>query len=50
MEGQKYSAEELTALKTLFDSCDLERTRRIHINQLPGLLSKLGKTEGEFIN
>lgn len=41
-----YSSEELTALKTLFDSCDSERSGRIHINQLPGLLSKLGKTTG----
>jgi Ca2+-binding EF-hand superfamily protein len=47
--GYKYSREEITALKSLFDSCDRDRTGRIHINQLPGLLSKLGKDEDEII-
>lgn len=49
-EGYRYSREEITALKALFDSCDRERTGRIHINQLPGLLSKLGKEEDEIVN
>ena len=47
--GYRYSREEITALKALFDSCDRERTGRIHINQLPGLLSKLGKEEGNVM-
>lgn len=47
--GYRYSREEITALKALFDSCDRERTGRIHINQLPGLLTKLGKDEGRVI-
>jgi hypothetical protein len=48
--GYKYSREEVTALKSLFDSVDRDRTGRIHINQLPGLLSKLGKDEGTFFS
>ena len=43
---QKYSDEELGVLRSLFDSCDMERIGKIHINQLAGLLSRLGKTEG----
>ena len=46
--GFRYSHEEITALKTLFDSCDRDRVGRIHINQLPGLLTKLGKEEGKI--
>ena len=43
----KYTAQELAILRNLFDSVDLDRSGRIHINQLPGLVSKLGKTQGQ---
>jgi hypothetical protein len=33
----------------LFDSSDADRSGKIHINQLPGLLMKLGKSEDEVI-
>lgn len=36
-------------LRTLFDSCDTEATGLINMNQLPGLLVKLGKDEGEIL-
>ena len=42
----KYTAQELAILRNLFDSVDVDRSGRIHINQLPGLVSKLGKTQG----
>ena len=35
-----------SVFKTVFDSCDGDRVGRIHINQLSGMLSKLGKSEG----
>ncbi len=50
MSQQKYSDEELGVLRSLFDSCDIERSEYIHINQLAGLLSRLGKTEGMLIS
>lgn len=37
-------------MKTLFDSCDEERVGSIHINQLPGLLGRLGKEEGKLLD
>jgi len=49
MSGQKYSDEELGVLRSLFDSCDVERGGRIHINQLSGLLSRLGKSAEEIV-
>ena len=30
----------------MFDSCDYDRIGLIHINQLSGLLMKLGKNDG----
>jgi hypothetical protein len=47
--SEKFSDEEIKVLRSLFDSCDTERSGRIHINQLPGLLAKLGKTDDEVI-
>ena len=46
MGSRIYSPEELSVLKSIFDSCDPEHTGFLHINQLPGLLSKLGKNDG----
>ena len=51
MDGNNnFSGDEITVLQTLFNSCDPEGTGRIHINQLPGLLTKLGKTTDDIIN
>ena len=47
MGSRMYSAEELQVLKSIFDSCDPENTGKLHINQIPGLLTKLGKNDGE---
>lgn len=45
-----YSPDELNLLKNLFDTVDPERTGRIHINQLPVVLARLGKNEDEVVN
>jgi len=37
-----------SVIRTVFDSCDGDRVGRIHINQLSGLLMKLGKDDGEL--
>lgn len=46
MNSHQYTEEELSVLRSLFDSCDADRSGRIHINQLAGLLGRLGKGEG----
>ena len=48
--SNRFSNEELKVLRSLFDSCDTEGAGKIHINQFPGLLSKVGKTEDEIIS
>jgi len=45
----QYTQQELSVLRNLFDSSDADRSGKIHINQLPGLLMKLGKSEDEVI-
>lgn len=45
-----YSNDELNLLKNLFDTVDPERSGRIHINQLPVVLARLGKNEDEVVN
>mmetsp|Transcript_27426 Transcript_27426/g.26227 ORF Transcript_27426/g.26227 Transcript_27426/m.26227 type:complete len:394 (-) Transcript_27426:29-1210(-) len=50
MESNRFSKDELNVLQSLFDSCDEDRTGRIHINQLAGLLNKLGKNTDEIIS
>jgi Ca2+-binding EF-hand superfamily protein len=47
MSSSAYSEEELAVIRTVFDSCDGDRSGRIHINQLSGMLMKLGKTDGK---
>jgi hypothetical protein len=44
--AHKYSAQEVGILRSLFDQVDLDRAGKIHVNQLPGLCAKLGKTQG----
>lgn len=46
---REYSEDEERVLKTLFDSCDDEGIGSINMNQLPGLLVKIGKDEGEVL-
>mmetsp|Transcript_14604 Transcript_14604/g.22012 ORF Transcript_14604/g.22012 Transcript_14604/m.22012 type:complete len:355 (+) Transcript_14604:123-1187(+) len=48
-ESREYSEDEERVLKTLFDSCDEEKVGSIHVNQLPGLLVKIGKDEGDVL-
>eukprot|EP00606_Chrysophyceae_sp_TOSAG23-5_P000024 GSChrysophyteH2.ASY1.ANO1.448.1 assembled CDS len=48
--SNRYSNDELKVLRSLFDSSDSDGVGKIHINQLPSLLSKLGKTEDEIIS
>lgn len=50
MDTDRYSDEELSVLKNLFDACDADRSGSILINQLPGLLVKLGKTDDDIVN
>lgn len=45
-----YSQEELQVLRSIFDSCDPEGTGKLHINQIPGLLAKLGKNDEEIVD
>eukprot|EP01032_Pedospumella_encystans_P009737 gene9737-11443_t len=49
MDASRYSAEEISVIRTVFDSCDGDRVGRIHINQLSGLLMKLGKDDDEIV-
>jgi hypothetical protein len=44
-----YSEDELKIMKQLFTSFDNDGSGHIHINQLPGLLGKLGKTQDEVV-
>ena len=44
--AHKYSAQEVGILRSLFDQVDLDRAGKIHVNQLPGLCAKLGKSQG----
>jgi hypothetical protein len=46
----KYSVDERSVLKNLFDSYDLDTSGAIHINQLPGLLVKIGKDGAEVVS
>lgn len=50
MNSQRYSEEELSLLRSLFETADAENIDFILINQLPGLLVKLGKNNDEIIN
>lgn len=45
----KFSEEELTVIRTVFNSCDGDKVGRIHVNQITSLLTKLGKSDGEFV-
>jgi len=49
MDSQRYSADDISLLRDVFDTADAEQSGYILINQLPGLLSKLGKSEDEVV-
>ena len=46
MEGVRYTEDEVKVIRSIWETCDTDRTGKIHINQLHGLLHKLGKSEG----
>lgn len=48
-QSNSYSDDELKVMKQLFMSFDMDGSGMIHINQLPGLLGKLGKTDDEVV-
>lgn len=49
MDSQQYSQDDVSLLRDLFDTSDLEQTGYILISQLPSLLSKLGKSEDDVV-
>ena len=49
MSFTNYSEDELKVMRQLFMSFDMDGSERIHINQLPGLLGKLGKIDDEVL-
>lgn len=49
MESPYFGPEELSVMQQVFKSCDEERVGRIHINQMPTFLTKMGKTEDEIV-
>jgi hypothetical protein len=49
-QSASYSADELKVMRQLFMSFDHDGSGMIHINQLPGLLGKLGKTDDEVVS
>lgn len=48
-QSNSYSEDELKVMRQMFMSFDAERAGLIHINQLPLVLAKLGKTEEEQV-
>jgi hypothetical protein len=48
-QSTSYSDDEIKVMRQLFISFDMDGSERIHINQLPGLLAKLGKTDDEVV-
>lgn len=49
MAPHRYSDEEVAILRDCFDKFDSDHTGKIHINQLPGLLNKIGKPEEDIV-
>jgi len=49
MESEVFSIEELGVIRTVFEDCDADQIGRIHINQLPSFLTKLGKEENDIL-
>eukprot|EP00607_Mallomonas_marina_P000178 CAMPEP_0182427950 /NCGR_PEP_ID=MMETSP1167-20130531/20913_1 /TAXON_ID=2988 /ORGANISM="Mallomonas Sp, Strain CCMP3275" /LENGTH=407 /DNA_ID=CAMNT_0024610557 /DNA_START=86 /DNA_END=1309 /DNA_ORIENTATION=- len=49
MEDHKYSDDKLSILQNLFNTADSQNAGFILINQLPGLLSRIGKGDDEIV-
>jgi hypothetical protein len=49
MQSDHFSEEEISVFRTVFDSCDDDRVGKIHINQFPSFLIKLGRSEDEIL-
>jgi hypothetical protein len=49
MLGEELGPDELRIIRTVFDGFDIEREGKIHINQLPSLLSKLNKSQEDVV-
>lgn len=49
MESPYFGPEELSVIQQVFKSCDEDRVGRIHINQMPTFLTKMGRTEDEIV-
>lgn len=49
IESEHFSAEEIGVIQTVFDSCDEDRVGKIHINQFPTFLTRLGRAEDEIV-
>jgi hypothetical protein len=45
-----YTSEERAVLRSLFSSMDMDGTGKIHVNQVPSLLAKLGKGDQDVLN
>eukprot|EP01039_Chlorochromonas_danica_P007676 gene7676-8483_t len=43
---ENFGDEEISVIRTIFDSFDIEREGKIHINQVSSMLFKLGRKEG----
>lgn len=50
MDSNRFSSEELSVLRSLFEASDFERNGLISVNQLPNILVKLGKSDDEIVN
>jgi len=49
MQSDHFSEDEISVIRTVFDSCDDDRHGKIHINQFPTFLTKLGRSEDEIL-
>lgn len=50
MESHRYSSEEFSVIRNLFEATDSERNGFVTVNQLPNILAKLGKSDDEIVN
>eukprot|EP01031_Cornospumella_fuschlensis_P037068 gene37068-44989_t len=46
---ENFGEDEINVIRTIFDSFDVEREGRIHINQISSLLHKLGKKDDDMV-
>eukprot|EP01035_Chromulina_nebulosa_P021071 gene21071-27301_t len=43
------SQENINSIRKVYDNCDRDASDRIHINQLPGLIAQLGKSQEDTL-